>query len=143
MTEIINNHEKAEEKSNIKVSKKSFFFSLAKLLFHRYSLALFVAVALSMLLYLTLSEDGFIKNRGLKTERELLLKDIERLEDENHILAGRLERLKNDPSYVEDEARKKLGLIRPGETVYRLSEEPDLSMPEPDQEIQDQKINAQ
>ncbi len=139
MTEIIKNHEKAEGTAPIKVSRKSFFFSLAKLLFHRYSLALFVAVALSMLLYLTLSEDGFIKNRGLKAERELLLKDIERLEDENHILATRLERLKNDPSYVEDEARKKLGLIRPGETVYRLSEEPDLSMPEPNKKDSAQK----
>jgi len=40
-----------------------------------------------------------------------------------------LERFKKDPDYVEDEARKKLGVIRPGEQIYRLEEEPDLSSP--------------
>jgi len=49
------------------------------------------------------------------------------LRDENQLLRRKIEHLLNDPGYVEDEARRKLGLIRPGETVYRLSEEPDLT----------------
>ncbi len=100
----------------------------------RYGLFLSGAAILGGLIYLASSADGFIKRGELEREKLKLEAEIETLQDENRILRQKLERLKSDPAYVEDEARKKLGLVRPGETVYRLSEEPDLSDdPVPDQ----------
>ena len=93
----------------------------------RFGLLIVGVVVLSALIYLVVSADGFVRNTELKKEKEKLEAEIEALEDENRVLRQKLERLQTDPGYVEDEARKKLRLIRPGETIYRLSEEPDVS----------------
>ncbi|MGL4209752.1 MAG: FtsB family cell division protein [Candidatus Adiutrix sp.] len=77
-------------------------------------------------IYLLLADGGLMKHRELESQKMRLEAEIENLQDENRTLRVRLERLNSDPAYVEDEARKKLGLIRPGETVYRLAEETDL-----------------
>jgi cell division protein FtsB len=90
-------------------------------------LALTVLVILGGLAYLTVSADGFIRRAELAREKDRLEADNAALRDENLLLRRKIEHLLNDPGYVEDEARRKLGLIRPGETVYRLSEEPDLA----------------
>lgn len=82
-------------------------------------------------LYLTFSTDMIFKSSLLEQEKINLEIEINELKDENYILRQKLERLKVDPGYVEDEARKKLGLVRPGEIIYRLSEEPDLGPESP------------
>lgn len=85
------------------------------------------AVILAALIYLVGSADSFIKSGELEQEIQKLEHEIAVLEDDNRLLRQKLERLQTDPDYVEDEARKKMGLVRPGEVIYRLSEEPDLS----------------
>lgn len=100
----------------------------------RFGLMAVGVIALCALIYLVMSADGFVRNSELKKEKEKLEMEIEVLEDENRLLRQRLERLQTDPGYVEDEARKKLRLIRPGETIYRLSEEPDVSDQRPPME---------
>ncbi len=90
-------------------------------------------VLLATLVYLVISADGFFKSGELEREIQKLKAEIEALEDENRVLRQKEERSKTDPAYIEDEARKKLGLVRPGETVYRLSEEPDLSEDRPNE----------
>ena len=96
-------------------------------LFIRLALTALVLVVLGGLAYLTVSADGFIRRAELAREKDRLEADNAALRDENLLLRRKIEHLLNDPGYVEDEARRKLGLIRPGETVYRLSEEPDLA----------------
>jgi cell division protein FtsB len=80
------------------------------------------------------SDEGLVRSTGLIAIKNSLEADILRLEDENRQLAARLERLRNDPRYLEDEARKKLGLVRPDEIIFRLAQEPDLS----DEEVREQ-----
>ena len=93
----------------------------------RLGLAALGLAVLGGLTWLTVSADGFLRRAELEKEKLKLETEISALRDENQLLRRKLEHLQNDPGYVEDEARKKLGLIRPGETVYRLSEEPDLA----------------
>lgn len=85
------------------------------------------AVILASLVYLIASADSFLKSGELEREIQKLEHEIEVLNDENRLLRQKTERLQTDPAYIEDEARKKLGLVRKGEVIYRLSEEPDLS----------------
>jgi cell division protein FtsB len=80
-----------------------------------------------MIGYIFLSEAGLVKSSGLMEKKALLEQENLRLEEENRQLEVRLERIRNDPGYLEDEARKKLGLVRPDEIIYRLAEEPELS----------------
>ncbi len=100
--------------------------TLPGLVWSRYGLFFLALVAVGGLIYLAISGDGFIKHGELEREIQKLKAEIEVFQDDNRILRQKLERLKNDQAYIEDEARKKLGLVRPGEVVYRLSEEPDL-----------------
>ena len=100
-------------------------------LWGRLALAFLSLSLLAGLVYLTVSADGFIRRSELEREKNRLEVEIAALRDENQVLRQKIEHLRHDPGYVEDEARRKLGLIRPGETVYRLSEEPDLTEERP------------
>ncbi|MDR0881342.1 MAG: septum formation initiator family protein [Candidatus Adiutrix sp.] len=107
----------------------AFILAAPRFLGSRLGLIALGLVILASLIYLTATADVFPKRGALEQEIKKLEHDIAVLEDDNRILRQKLERLQTDPNYVEDEARKKLGLVRPGETVYRLSEEPDLTAP--------------
>ncbi|MDR2726118.1 MAG: septum formation initiator family protein [Candidatus Adiutrix sp.] len=100
-------------------------------LWGRLALAFLGLSLLAGLAYLVLSADGFIRRAELEREKGRLEFENAALRDENQILRQKIDHLLHDPGYVEDEARRKFGLIRPGETVYRLSEEPDLSEERP------------
>jgi cell division protein FtsB len=97
----------------------------------RLVLAALTLAVLGGLAYLTVSADGFIRRAELEREKGKLENEIAVLRDENQVLRRKVEHLRQDPGYVEDEARRKLGLIRPGETIYRLSEESDLNAEAP------------
>ncbi|MBN1794586.1 MAG: septum formation initiator family protein [Candidatus Omnitrophica bacterium] len=63
---------------------------------------------------------GYIKIQELK-ERDRKLSDrVDELRKENEKLSGELERLQNDPVYIEYIARKEMGLVREGEVIYKL-----------------------
>jgi cell division protein FtsB len=97
------------------------------------ALAALILAVLGGVAYLTVSADGFIRRSELEREKNRLEAEIAVLRDDNQLLRQKKERLLSDHGYVEDEARRKLRLIRPGETVYRLSEEPDLTEEGPEQ----------
>jgi len=65
-------------------------------------------------------ERGLIKAYRLTSERDDIRAKVEKLRKENQFLRGELSSLRNDRRYVENIARKDLGLVREGETVYRF-----------------------
>jgi len=85
-------------------------------------LAALVAILGFILAY---GNQGLIHLRQLRQETEKLKIENTELREENRRLLHQIERIKTDPRYIEDMARKKLGLIRPDETIYRLKDEPD------------------
>lgn len=58
----------------------------------------------------------------LKEELHEIEKKNVKLNEENKSLKMEIELLKNDLKYLEEIARKELGLIKDGELVYRLGE---------------------
>ena len=58
-------------------------------------------------------QDLKTKNRDYAQRIEALQKRNVQLEEEQHLLA-------TDPAYLEKVAREKMGLIRSGETVYKI-----------------------
>ena len=62
---------------------------------------------------------GFIKQ---KQELTRLQQKTVRLQEENIALAKEIDRLQNDPSYLEKIAREKYGLLKENERVYDFSD---------------------
>ena len=87
------------------------------------SLVVLVGLAMIMGLVLVYSDQGLMRLDELRQEQERLTSENDKLREENRRLIRQIERIKSDPRYIEDEARKKLGLVRPDEEIYRLEEE--------------------
>jgi len=67
-----------------------------------------------------IGEHGIPHLIGLRAEREDLGRTAFALLEENARLRDELRRLKKDDLYLEQLARRQLGLVRPGEIVYRF-----------------------
>lgn len=83
------------------------------------------ALVVVLSLVLVYSDQGFRSLFRLKHEKMEIEQANQELAEENRRLMLKIDRIKKDPRYIEDEARKKLGLVRPDETIFRLQEEPE------------------
>ena len=81
--------------------------------------ALFLGCAVLMV-NAVIGENGYLATVRAKNATDALQADIARLRLENQRLLEQTRRLKSDPAALEEEARKDLGLIRPGETLVIL-----------------------
>lgn len=61
--------------------------------------------------------------RELKIEEELLEEKIQAIDEKINALREEKELLENDKEYIEKVIRDELGLVRPGEVVYKFIEE--------------------
>lgn len=66
---------------------------------------------------------GLRRFQKLRAETDALQQQNQILAKENQELSAEVERLKNNPAYVEKIARDQLGQIKPGETVYLVPNE--------------------
>ena len=78
--------------------------------------ALFVGCTVLMV-NAVIGENGYLASVRARHDKEALQSDIDRLRLENQRLIDQARRLKTDPAALEEEARRDLGLIRPGETL--------------------------
>ena len=81
-------------------------------------------------------ESGLLAARTASREQAHLAERIAAVEAENEALREQARRLREDPSFIEEVARRELGLIRPGERVFILHptpEETDTAAPDPGQ----------
>jgi cell division protein FtsB len=74
--------------------------------------------------------DGLVGDRGLlailraRQEYDQLAGTIAKQRAENERLREQARRLKDDPSAIEEVARRELGLIKPGERVFIIKDIP-------------------
>ncbi|MBW2094872.1 MAG: septum formation initiator family protein [Deltaproteobacteria bacterium] len=101
----------------------------------------FVRISLTLLcvlgpvvVWLGFGQHGFIHLYRVGKERQACEQRIKKLIEENQALFDEIQRLRTDSKYVEQVARKELGLIKENEIIYRFPEEKN---PEtvPDQEM--------
>ncbi|MBW2604085.1 MAG: septum formation initiator family protein [Deltaproteobacteria bacterium] len=86
-------------------------------------LVLAIMTMFLMLLFIAFGENGLTDLYELKMEKDNLSKKTDELKKENLSLYREIERLKNDPGYVEDVARKELGVIGKDEVIIRVRKE--------------------
>jgi cell division protein FtsB len=85
-------------------------------------IALAVLVAGYLLANFIFGEMGVIKYYRMKVQHSALQEEIAALKQDNAKLAREVRALKTDPDHLEQIARDKLGLARPGEIVYYYGE---------------------
>jgi len=81
----------------------------------------------SMLLFILFSDKGLSDLFKLKSERDRLMNQNVQLKKENDTLYRTIERLRNDPEYIESVARKELGMIKKDEVILKPKDNKDGS----------------
>ena len=82
-------------------------------------IALTILLLSSLLIVIIFGENGLLDLNRLKAERDILLQKNKALTQENLTLYREIERLKNDPEYVENVARQELGVIGKDEVILK------------------------
>jgi len=83
-------------------------------------LVLAIMTMFLMLLFIVFGENSLTDLYQLKIKKDNLSKKNDVLKKENLYLYREIERLKNDPEYVEDVARKELGVIGKDEVIIKV-----------------------
>ena len=73
----------------------------------------------ALLFFIIVSQHGFADLVFLRQERGKLVKKSERLNQENLSISIEIDRLKHDPEYIENVARKELGMIGEDEVILK------------------------
>ena len=80
------------------------------------ALALFILTVIIVAVFLP----SYTQMQELRQKNQEFLQRINDLEARNKQLEQERQFLKNNPEYLEKVAREKMGLIRQGETVYKI-----------------------
>lgn len=78
---------------------------------------LFFAVVVNSVV-LVLDDSGLFNYLKLQQRITVLFEENETLKQRNHLVLLRLQNLKNNKDYIEEYARKELGMIGKNETLY-------------------------
>ena len=76
-------------------------------------------------------EGGLREARALRVKVEAQRAENARLQQRNDALAAEVEDLKSGEAAVEERARSELGMVKPGETFYRVVEPRPATAPAP------------
>ena len=71
-------------------------------------------------LFLVSNDMGIIRWYKLRSERNQIQMNIERLIQEEVELTSELDRLTNDKEYIKKIAQEKFHMVKPGEKVFRV-----------------------
>ena len=77
-------------------------------------------MAVVMVAGLAIGANGLLKVRQMQRELDVLERDIAQLRARTVELTRTVDRLRNDPAYIEQRAREDLGWVRDGETVLKF-----------------------
>lgn len=88
-------------------------------------------IAVLVLLFSFFREMGIVGSWKLYRTHRQVIEENARLRDENRRLQEEVRKLKTNPSYIEEIARKELGLIGEKENVIVLDRKKDAADPPP------------
>lgn len=82
---------------------------------------LMVAAGTILVLYVTVGDHGIVQRIRLQQQKAELTEKIRQAEEETRRLQAEAKALDGDPKAIEKVAREKYGMIREGETVYKVN----------------------
>jgi cell division protein FtsB len=69
-------------------------------------------------------DSGYLATLSGKSEQERVTRELATLRLQNQALQEKVERMKSDPAAVEEAAREKLNMIKPGEVMIVIKDQP-------------------
>ncbi len=81
-------------------------------------------VMFTLLVVIILGDNGLVELNRLRHTHQDLMETNARLTQENVQLYRAIDRLQNDPIFVETIARRELGMIRPDEVIFKFKRTP-------------------
>lgn len=85
-------------------------------------MVIFVAM-FNLLLVVFFGDNGLIELKRLQRRHAALVQENEGLSQENARMYSSIDRLKNDPDYIENIARQELGMIRSDELIFKFKDD--------------------
>ena len=82
-------------------------------------LSLIILILFSLLLLIIFGDNGLVDFVLIKGERDSLIEKNEKLNQENLNMYREIDRLKNDPKFVENVVRQELGVIAKDEVIFK------------------------
>lgn len=76
-----------------------------------------LAVSAAFMINALVGDNGFLATIKARREYAAQQRELNAVREENQRMVDEMNRLKFDPTAIEEAARKDLGLIRPGETL--------------------------
>jgi cell division protein FtsB len=81
-------------------------------------------LALAMGYHVIFGQNGLTAFQQKRQDAQGLELQLHRLQKENDLLKGHVDRLKSDPNAIEHQAREQMHYTRPGEVIYTLPANP-------------------
>lgn len=98
---------------------------------------LLIALLILLQIKFWTGDGGWRQAEQLERSVQLQKNENEKLQQRNDALSAEVEDLKSGEDAVEERARAELGMIKPGETFYRVVEQPAQQDPAGDAQEQD------
>ncbi len=103
--------------------QKSTFFSWLKRQLKKKNILLACLIVVPLLSFMTFSNKGLLKRLTLGSEKTAMQEKIDAALEEQRRLQAQSKALDKDPKAIEKVAREKYGMIKEGETVYKVKKE--------------------
>ena len=84
------------------------------------NLRFWLVAIITLFSFLIFNETGFITWINLKNEKEKKLTEVQSLLNQQIKLKKEIEQLKSDEQYLQQIAREKFMMVKPGEKVFRV-----------------------
>lgn len=84
-------------------------------------MSLAVLVIIAMAAFIVFGDNGVLDLQRLRSKNQRLVEANEALARENLMLHRQIQRLKNDHAYIENIARRELGMIKADEVILKPS----------------------
>jgi len=88
-------------------------------------ISIVILLIAALCFFIIVSEHGLADLIFLKQERSKLVEKSDRLTRENLSIGIEIDRLKHDPEYIENIARKELGMIGEDEVILKPQRRPE------------------
>ncbi len=87
----------------------------------RLVITLLITVPVAM--FMLFSNRGILKRMSLETDKKDMMEKVRQAEEQQQKLTQESKALENDDKEIEKVAREKYGMVRDGETVYKVKKD--------------------
>ncbi|HAL54956.1 MAG TPA: hypothetical protein DCP63_00390 [Bacteroidetes bacterium] len=103
-----------------KIPKKNWLNGFVKKIFKTKRRGIIAILGTIAVIYMLFNNRGVIARIRLEHERRVMIERVRAAEEETKRLQSYLKALEGDKKTIEKVAREKYGMVREGETVYRV-----------------------